>query len=145
MAAMVAMVMQKAPRPDVRLIRRLLAEMMGLIIRHNWCIPGEVEVERALMTSLKGTKNEDGSITQDVLSAGAVFPFVTFCLARNPQEKRAEGFIKQIKYSYQKHREGFQFRPFLKLEANRMNEDSASSKATFTFEEIQASMIFLTC
>ena len=30
----------------------------------------------------------------DVFTEGAVFPFVTFCAAKNPQQKRAEGFIR---------------------------------------------------
>lgn len=135
--AMIAMVMHKRERPDVPLIRRLLADMFSLIVKNGWKMPFEIEIERALTSAMTGEKDKDGNtIQEDVLSAGVVFPFVHFCAPRNPQEKRAEGFIKQIKYTYQKRREGFQSRPFSRNTANRFNEDSKFHKATFMFEDI---------
>lgn len=136
--ALVAMVMHREARPDVSLIRKLLADMMTLIVRQGWRMPAEIEVERALMTGLAGGVDADGKVQNDVLTAGEMFQYVRFCAPKNPQEKRAEGFIKAIKYGYQKHRVGFQHRPFARLEANRMNGDSASHAARFDFEEILA-------
>lgn len=132
--ALIAVVLHRKARPDVKLIRRLLAEMMALIVTNEWAMPYEVEVERALMTGLKGGEDENGNFVNDVLTAGAVFPFIRFCAPRNPQEKRAEGFINQLKHQFHKHREGFQARPFARLEANRRNEDK--KEVTFSFEDI---------
>jgi hypothetical protein len=132
--ALIAIVAHRKARPDVSLIRRLLADMMGVIVKNDWALPFEVEVERALMTGLQGGEDSTGNFVNDVLTAGAVFPFIRFCAPRNPQEKRAEGFINRLKYDFQKHREGFQARPFARREAYRKNEDW--KEITFSFDEI---------
>ena len=140
--ALVHMVMHKEKRPDTGLIRQLLAGVIVLIMQKGWKMPFEVEVERALTSDMTG----DG-VNMDVLSAGAVFPFIRWCKAKNPQEKRAEGFIKQLKYHYHRHREGFQYRPFNRLTENRerdgapmfMRKDEEAKdfkEATYTFEDI---------
>ena len=105
-------------------------------------------MENALTSTMTGNMERKGKagerdrevngVVMDVLTAGAVFQMVTFCAAQNPQEKAAEGFINQIKYQFQKHREGFQHRIFARKEANRANKDGESHNAKFTFEEIEA-------
>lgn len=127
--ALIGMVMHDQARPDAALIRSLIMGVIGQIARKGWRMPAEIEVERAITSTMTGD-----SVNMDVLSAGAVFPYVRWCKAKNPQEKRAEGFIKQIKYQYQKHREGFQYRPFAKRTENKKNEDIKDS--LFTFKEI---------
>jgi bifunctional DNA-binding transcriptional regulator/antitoxin component of YhaV-PrlF toxin-antitoxin module len=128
--ALISMVMHDQKRPDAALIRSLIAGVIGLIATKGWKMPAEIEMERAITSTMAG----DG-VTKDVLTAGAVFPYTRWCKAKNPQEKRAEGFIKQIKYHYHKHREGFLMRPFTKRTENKDNEDI--TKLTFTFNEIR--------
>lgn len=132
--ALIWVVMHKESAANAPLIRRLLAEMMAAIVRNGWNMPYEIEVEHALNSGLKGKKKKGVQLETDVLTTGAVFPFVNFCAPRNPQEKRAEGFINAIKYTYQKHREGFQFRPFASRDSHRKNEDVKDR--TYTLEEI---------
>ena len=128
--ALLVTAMHENKRPDAALIRRMIADMIGMVAQNGWKMPYEIEMERAITTSMMG----DG-VEKDVLSAGAVFPYVRLCAPKNPQEKRAEGFIKQLKYSFHKHREGFQFRPFARTTAHKENEDV--KEVRFTFEEIR--------
>lgn len=133
--ALIAIAMTKDQRPDSGLVRQVLKKMLRLVVQKSWGMPHEVEVENAINKSLTG-KKVDGNFVADVLTAGAVFHMIHFCAPKNPQEKAAERFIKEIKYGYQKHRDGFQARPFAMLDANRMNEDR--DKTMYTFEEIEA-------
>ena len=84
----------------------------------------------ALTSSMVGTEE-----LMDVFYNGAVFPYIRWCKAKNPQEKRAEGFINRIKNGYHRHRLGFQKRPFNKLAVNRKNEDLED--VLYSFDEIE--------
>lgn len=121
---------------SVQLVKDAVLDMVRRIVQNGWGMPAEIEVEQHLNSTLKGSYNEDGEFTPDLLTEGVVFPFVRFCRGANPQEKRAEGFIKAKKYGVQAKRKGFQRRPFARLEANRMNADQ--DKVTYTFDEIVA-------
>lgn len=118
------------------LVRDSLRDMLLRIARNGWGMPMEVEVEQHLNSGMKGGVDEDGVFEADIMTEGAMFPFVRFCAARNPQEKRAEGFIRLKKYGFQKNRTGFQFRPFAKNEANRANEDAKD--VFYSYDEIVA-------
>lgn len=121
---------------SVELIKDAVRDMLRNVIRNSYGMPAEVEVERHLTSSMKGTVNEDGTVVADVLTDGAIFPFVRWCAPENPMEKRAEGFIKLKKYGFQKKRKGMQFRPFARLEANRLNQDE--KVVTYSYEDIVA-------
>lgn len=125
-----------AKKKDHNLVKESLRDMLQRIARNGWGMPAEVEVEQHLNSEMRGKENEDGIFQEDVMTAGAMFDFVRFCKPRNPMEKRAERFIEEKKYGYQKKRKGFQFRPFSKLEVNRANEDS--KLVTMEYEEIKA-------
>jgi hypothetical protein len=129
--ALVVMVMHKEKRPDVPLIRQMIRDFVGMIARKGWRMPHEIEMERALTSSMKGTEE-----LMDVFYNGAVFPYIRWCAPKNPQEKRAEGFINRLKNGYHRQREGFQKRPFNKLTANRENADLKD--VMFSFDEIEA-------
>ena len=101
-----------------------LRNMFTTILINGWKMPAEIEIEQHIANTFK----------DDLLRAGELFPFVRFCRGANPQEKRAEGKIKRKKYSVQSEREGFQYRPFARLESNRMNEDK--NKKRYTYQEI---------
>jgi hypothetical protein len=101
-----------------------IVDMFRLIASRNWGMPGEIEVEHHISSSFRDT----------ILNDGTLFPFVRFCNPRNPQEKRAEHFIRGFKYGKQKKVDGFQHRPFAKLEVNRFNEDA--DKVRYSFDEI---------
>lgn len=118
------------------LFKQSMMDMFRMIIRNGWGMPAEIEVEQHISNTFKGKVNEVGEFVADLLTEGYLFPFVRFCNPANPQEKRAEGFIKGKKYKHQNKREGFQRRPFAKLEANRMNEDK--NKVRYTFDEVVA-------
>lgn len=116
------------------LIREVIKNMMRVIVRNGWKMPYEIEVERAITTSMMGYKDDNGDWVNDVLTNKIVFGNVRVCRARNPQEKSAEGFIRALKMGYQKHRQGFQARPFARLDAHRMNEDK--DKVRYDYAEI---------
>lgn len=118
------------------IVRDCLRDMFRNIMRHNWPMPLEVEIEQHLNSGMKGRKNEAGDMEADIFTAGALFPFVRFCAARNPQEKRAEGFIKLKKYGFQKNRAGFQYRPFAKNDNNLENDEA--KELYYTYEQIVA-------
>lgn len=88
--------------------------------------PGEIESERHLASALKG----------GLLCPGVVFPSVRFCQGGNPQEKKAEVFIKRFKYGVEIEYEGFKARPFLRLLQNRLNQDR--SLPVYTIAQGQA-------
>lgn len=113
-----------------------LKDMMKLCIRNNWGFPAEIECEQHLANTLTGKENPDGSFEEDLLTAGTLFPFVSFQRGGMPQGKRAEGFIKQKKYGQQAKREGFQRRPFARMEANRLNTDK--NNVRYTMKDIIA-------
>jgi hypothetical protein len=104
-------------------------DMFALIVKSGWGVPAEIEVERNIASTFK----------QDLLKAGNVFPFVRFCKALNPQEKRAEHGIAGKKLSVQQKREGFQGRWYARREAIRPNIDKP---ATYTYDEIVANELF---
>lgn len=116
------------------LVKEALRDMLRTVAAKGWGMPAEIEVEQHLNSDMKGGVNDAGVFEADILTQGAIFPFVRFCAARNPQEKRAEGFIRLKKYQQQKNRKGFQHRPFARLEANRLNDDLKT--VTYTYEEI---------
>lgn len=101
-----------------------LRNMFTNIIVNGWKMPGEIEVEQHISNTFK----------DDLLKAKELFPFVTWCRGGNPQEKRAEGFIRRKKYSVQNDRLGFQRRPFGINESNRLNEDK--NKTRYSYQEI---------
>jgi len=118
------------------LFTEAIKNLFRLIVNNGWKMPYEIEVEQHISSTFKGSVNEAGEFVADILSDGYLFPFVRWCLGANPQEKRAEGFVKGKRYKIQNKREGFQRRPFAKLEANRQNEDV--KKITYTFEQVVA-------
>lgn len=120
-------------KKDTPLFTEAIRDMLRLIIRNRWKMPYEVETERHIAWNMKGKETETG-FESGLLTAGELFPYVHFCRGGNPQEKRAEHLIKGKKYGVQAMREGFQRRPFARLEANRMNEDK--NRTTYTFDEI---------
>lgn len=87
-------------------------------------VPWEIESEVHLAESLK-----DSSLKEE-----EIFPFVRFCKPRNPQEKKAEVFIKQYKYEEELHDVGGLARPFLKRLENVLNTEDP--KIEFTQAEI---------
>lgn len=109
-----------------QLFMKAVCDMFRMIHCNGFGIPAEIEIEQHI----------SNTFADDLLKEGAVFPFVRFCRGGNPQEKRAEGFIKQKKYGLQAKREGFQRRPFAKLEANRMNEDK--DKVRYSLQDVVA-------
>lgn len=111
-----------------------LKDMMKFCVKNGWGFPGEIECEQSLANTLTGKENKDGTFTEDLLTAGTLFPFVSFQRGGMPQGKRAEGFIKTKKYAQQATHKGFQRRPFSLLEANRLNTDN--NKLRFTIKEI---------
>jgi len=112
-----------------------LRNMFRLIVRNGWKMPHQIETERHLAWDMKGKETENG-FEADIFSTGALFPFVEFCLGGNPKQKRAEHNIRGKKYQLQNKREGFQRRPFARLESNRLNKDR--DKVTYTYEQICA-------
>lgn len=108
------------------LFMKAIKDMFRMIHNNGFGIPAEIEIEQHIANTF----------ADDLLKEGTVFPFVRFCRGGNPQEKRAEGFIKQKKYGLQAKREGFQRRPFARLEANRMNEDR--DKVRYSYNDIVA-------
>ena len=113
-----------------------LKDMMRLCVRSGWGFPGEIECEQHLANTLTGSADEKGDFEADILTAGTLFPFVSFQRGGMPQAKRAEGFIKSKKYGQQAKRKGFQRRPFALLEANRLNTDNNNMR--YTLQEIIA-------
>ena len=113
-----------------------LKDMMRLCVRNGWGFAGEIECEQHLANTLTGSTDENGDFEADILTAGTLFPFVSFQRGGMPQGKRAEGFIKAKKYSQQSKRIGFQRRPFSLLEANRLNTDNNNMR--YTLQEIIA-------
>lgn len=104
------------------LFLKAVQEMFRTIHANGWGIPAEIEIEQHI----------SNTFADDLLSEGNVFPFVRFCRGGNPQEKRAEHIIKGKKYALQAKREGFQRRPFARLEANRMNEDKDTVRYSYS-------------
>jgi hypothetical protein len=92
----------------------------------NGRMPLEIEVEQHISSGFKDT----------LLAKGNVFPLVRWALGGNPKEKAAERFIKRMRYDHQRQREGFQFRPKARLDANRMNTDRKTVK--YAFSEVQS-------
>ncbi len=121
---------------DRELFKKAVKNMFRTIVTNGWKVPHEIEVEQHISNTFKGSVNEDGEFVADILTDGHLFPFVRWCNAANPQEKRFEHINKGKKYSKASKRDGFQRRPFAKLEANRMNEDK--NKKRYTFEEVVA-------
>jgi hypothetical protein len=84
-------------------------------------LPLEFEVERHISSSFK----------DDLLKKGEFFESVRWCLGGNPREKRAENFIRAMRNGHQRKHEGFQYRPFARLAANRENSDLKDVKMPF--------------
>ena len=74
---------------NMELVTDCFRDMFRFIGKHNFNMPGEVEVEHHLMNKLTDELN-------------AMFPIVTFCAAGNSQQKRAEHFNRQKKYGAEK-------------------------------------------
>ena len=119
------------------LFREAVRDMFRTIVLNGWCLPAEIEIEQHISSTLKGKEDAEGNFQADLLTEGAIFPFVRFCRGANPQEKRAEGFIKRKKLGVQNKRAGFQRRPFAKLEANRGNEDTIN-KIKYSYDAVVA-------
>lgn len=113
-----------------------MKSMFRLIVNNDFAMPYEIEVEHHISNTFKGKENEVGEFVADLLTDGFIFPQVRWCNPSSPSEKRAEHIIKGKKYTHQNKREGFQRRPFARLEANRLNIDK--NKTTYTFDEIVA-------
>lgn len=111
------------------LFTKSVQDMFRLVHANGWGIPAEIEIEQHI----------SNTFADDLLKEGAVFPFVRFCRGGNPQEKRAERFIGGKKFGLQAKREGFQRRPFARLEARRMNEDQ--DKVRYAYNDIVANEI----
>ena len=92
-------------------------------------MPAEIENEQHLASTMR-----DGLLKQ-----GEVFDFVRFCLGGNPKEKNAEYFIKRLRYEHEKNRKGFKFRPFAKLDTNRLNENRKTRQ--YTRKEVEENFL----
>lgn len=113
------------------LFKAAIANMMALIVKNKYGMPAEIEVEQHISNTFKG----DESIKEmDLLTDGHIFNSVRWCLGGNPQEKNAENTIKAKKYAHQAKKEGFAFRPFTKLEANRAN--ASKTLKSYDYDEI---------
>lgn len=106
---------------DRNLFMTAIRNMFGNIVHHGMGVPAEIEVEHHISNTFK----------DDLLKEGYLFPFVRFCNPGNPAEKRAEHFIRDFKYRYQKKADWFIGRFYAKLEANRPNMDKAIPKLTY--------------
>lgn len=119
---------------NIELIREALRDMFRLIIRMGWGVPWEIEFEKHLTTAMTGGVDEDGTLYDDILTPGAVFPATRMCLGGNAKEKKAEGVIRVKKYGQQKKRPGFQARHYAKLLTNRLNKDQ--DRVRYSYEEM---------
>ncbi|MBS1642744.1 MAG: hypothetical protein JST94_11940 [Bacteroidetes bacterium] len=112
--------------------------MFRLMVNNGFGMPAEIEVEHHISNTFTGKINDEGVFAPDLLTNDYLFPFVTFCNPANPQQKRAEHIIRQIKYQFEKNIDGFQGRPFAKQDANRLNSDKKSTR--YSFNEIVANI-----
>lgn len=78
-------------KPDHAMVWRCFRELYRAIDSGGLMWPGEVEVENHLMKD----------IAEELR---AMFPVVTFCAPGSPQSKRAEHFIRFLKYQVEKRR-----------------------------------------
>ncbi|NDD52959.1 hypothetical protein EBZ39_03625 [bacterium] len=128
----------------VELIREALRDMAGLIMRKGWGFPYEIEFERHLTDHLMGkvasadggTPRNDGTdeFMPDVLTEGLLFTKLRKCLGGNPQEKRAEHFIKRKKHGFESKIPGYLGRFYAKSLTTRLNADKA--KVRYMYEQI---------
>ena len=124
-------------KKDTNLFIDCLRDMFRFIDLHGYGMPLEMEVEHHLV----------GQFKDDLMKAGAVFPFVRFCAPGNSQEKHAEQFHRHKKYGYEKRNQDGIGRFYSKLEANQTGGervyDEESNKyvikeRTYSFEELVA-------
>ena len=113
------------------LFKNAMNSMFRLMVNNNWGMPAEIEVEHHISNTFTGKLKDNGLFVPDLLTDNYLFPFVTFCNPANPQQKRAEHIIRQIKYQFEKNIDGFQGRPFARQDANRLNTDKKSTRYTF--------------
>ncbi|MCD8080982.1 MAG: hypothetical protein LUF04_11435 [Bacteroides sp.] len=102
-----------------------LRNMFRLIDRQNWNCPAEIEVEHHLVRELS-----DG-----LLKAGTVFPFVRWCNPTNSQEKRAEHFNRIKKYCVEKREQVGIGRWYARLEVNRPRVEKVFDAHNDTYKE----------
>ncbi|NCQ12009.1 MAG: hypothetical protein GW809_07705 [Bacteroidetes bacterium] len=110
----------------LKLVKRAILGVFEYLHKEGYqgIVPWEIESEVHLAKSLN-----DSSLKEE-----EIFPFVRFCKPRNPQEKKAENFIKQYKYEEELHDVGGLARPFLKRLENVLNTED--TKIEFTQQEI---------
>lgn len=119
-----------------KLFMEAMMDMFRRMVNNNWGMPAEIEVEHHISNTFTGKTDENGVFVPDLLTDKYLFPFVTFCNPQNPQQKRAEHIIRQIKYQLEKEAEGFQGRPFARTDANRLNQDKPGKR--YFFDELVA-------
>jgi hypothetical protein len=112
---------------DMTLVLDCFRDMYQKLQAAGYNQPAEVEVEQHLMSTLK-----DG-----LLSEGAVFPFVRFAQAANPQEKSIERAFRRNRYGIDKQTDGWIPRPSARYEANQGHTED-DVKTTYTPEQVIA-------
>jgi len=120
------------------LFKEAMMNMFRLMVQNGWGMPAEIEVEHHISNTFVGKTDENGVFTPDLLTNNYLFPFVTFCNPANPQQKRAEHIIRQIKYQIEQKIAGFQGRPFARQDSNRLNSDKKGTR--YTFDEVVANI-----
>ncbi|HSW62475.1 MAG TPA: hypothetical protein VLH56_04040 [Dissulfurispiraceae bacterium] len=115
---------------DTDLFIGCLRDMFRMIDRRNLGVPIEVEVEHHLVGNLK----------DELMRAGAVFPFVRWCNPGNSKEKRAEHMIKAKKLGVEKRHQAGIGRPFARLEAHRQVQEKVFNQHGMANKEKYLSM-----
>lgn len=120
---------------DHELFISCLRNLFRFIHRQGLGMPMEVEVEHHLVRSFK----------DDMMKAGALFPFVRWANPGNAQEKIAERYNRDKKYQYEKRYQEGIGRFYAKLEANRTHqekvfdaENNTYKERTYSYEELVA-------
>lgn len=93
----------------------------------DWGLGGYTPLE------MESEKHLAWTLRESLLQPGTVFPYVHFCKGGNPQEKKAENFIRRFRYGVEINYSGFKARPFAKLPQNRLNQDR--KLPTYTIEQ----------
>ncbi len=110
---------------DMTLVMDCFRDMYKNLAAAGYNQPAEVEVEQHLMSTLK----------EGILNEGAVFPYVRFAQAANPQEKSIERAFRRMRYGLDKQIAGWIPRPFAKDEANQSRTEE-DIKTAYTPDQV---------
>lgn len=110
---------------DIRLVMDCFANLYQHLLANGYNQPAEVEVEQHLMSTLK----------EGILQPGAVFPYVRFAQAANPQEKSIERAFRRMRYGVDKQVDGWIPRPFARDESNQSRTED-DIKTAYTPAEV---------